>query len=386
MVRTVKVQIHRSIDDISPAEWDSLAAENPFLRHAFLAALEHSGSACAETGWLPVHVSCRDDQDRLIGALPLYLKSHSYGEFVFDWAWADAYQRHGLRYYPKLVSAVPFSPVPGARLLSAPRADRTAVIAALMGHTRLLADQFKASSIHCLFPSEAELPDWTEAGFLTRRDTQFHWHNRGYLDFEDFLREFTAEKRKKVHRERRRIAEAGIEMRMLAGGELDASLMAALYRFYLATYEKRGRTAYLTQAFFEELRRTMPEALRVCFAFLGKEPVAAAICLQGGDTLYGRHWGSEQEFHSLHFEACYYQGIEHCIRSGLRHFNPGTQGEHKISRGFEPTYTWSVHWLARPEFQAAIDEYLQREQHHVAAYLRETEAHLPFHADREREE
>ena len=382
----MKVQVHRSIDDISPADWDSLAGENPFLRHAFLAALEHSGSACAESGWLPLHLSYRDDQGRLVGALPLYLKSHSYGEFVFDWAWADAYQRHGLRYYPKLVSAVPFSPVPGARLLTAPGADRSQLAAALTAQTRLLAKQFQASSIHCLFPLEAELPNWNEAGFLTRRDTQFHWHNRGYRDFENYLKEFTAEKRKKVHRERRRIAEAGIEMHMLAGGELDAPLMAALYRFYLSTYEKRGRAAYLTQAFFDELRRTMPEALQVCFAFRGGEPVAAAICMQGGDTLYGRHWGSEQEFHSLHFEACYYQGIEHCIRHGLRHFNPGTQGEHKISRGFEPTYTWSTHWLVRPEFQAAIDEYLQREQHHVAAYLRETEAHLPFHADREREE
>ena len=382
----MKVQVHRSIDDISSAEWDSLAGDNPFLHHAFLAALEHSGSACAESGWLPLHLSCRDDQGGLIGALPLYLKSHSYGEFVFDWAWADAYQRHGLRYYPKLVSAIPFSPVPGPRLLVAPDSVRARIATTLTAQTQALARQFQASSIHCLFPVEAELPDWNAADFLTRRDTQFHWHNRGYRDFEDFLEKFTAEKRKKVHRERRRIAEAGIEMRMLSGSELDAPLMTALYRFYLATYEKRGRTAYLTQGFFEELRRTMPEALQVCFAFVGSDPVAAAICLQGGDTLYGRHWGSEQEFHSLHFEACYYQGIEHCIRKGLRHFNPGTQGEHKISRGFEPTYTWSTHWLAHPEFQAAIDEYLRREQHHVAAYLRETESHLPFHADWERED
>ncbi|HEY3645969.1 MAG TPA: GNAT family N-acetyltransferase [Gammaproteobacteria bacterium] len=382
----MQVQVHRSIDDISPAEWDALAGGDPFLRHAFLAAMEHSGSACAETGWLPLHLAYRDDVGKLAGALPLYLKSHSYGEFVFDWAWADAYQRHGLHYYPKLVSAVPFSPIPGSRLLIAASAERAAVAKALLEQTRTLAKQFQASSIHCLFPSEAELPEWNGAGFLSRRDTQFHWHNRDYADFEDFLSNFTADKRKKVHRERRRIAEAGIEMRMLAGSELDDRLMEALYRFYLATYEKRGRTAYLTKEFFQELRRTLPEALRVCFAFKGDEPVAAAICLQGGDTLYGRHWGSTQEFHSLHFEACYYQGIEYCIKSGLRHFNPGTQGEHKISRGFEPTYTWSTHWLARPEFQAAIDEYLQREQHHVDAYLRETEAHLPFHADMGRDE
>ena len=378
----MQVQVHRSIDDISPAEWDTLTGDDPFLRHAFLAAMEHSGSASAESGWLPLHLTYRDDDRKLIGALPLYLKSHSYGEFVFDWAWADAYQRHGLRYYPKLLSAVPFSPVPGARLLIAAGVDRGLIAKALLEETRNLAGQFKASSIHCLFPLEAELPDWNGAGFLTRRDTQFHWHNRDYRDFEHFLESFTADKRKKVHRERRRIAEAGIEMRMLTGGELDARLMDALYRFYLATYEKRGRTAYLTSEFFKELRRTMPESLRVCFAFLRGEPVAAAICVQGGDTLYGRHWGSERELHSLHFDACYYQGIEYCIRAGLKHFNPGTQGEHKISRGFEPTYTWSAHWLADPRFRAAIDEYLQREQHQVAAYLHETEAHLPFHADR----
>jgi predicted N-acyltransferase len=378
----MEVHVHASIDDISTAEWDALAGENPFLKHAFLAALEHSGSADAKSGWQPLHLSCRDGSGALIAALPLYLKSHSYGEFVFDWAWAEAYHRHGVPYYPKLVSAVPFSPVPGPRLLVAPGTDHAQAVKLLLAQVHALARERKASSAHCLFPLEAELGDWNGAGFLTRRDTQFHWHNRDYKDFEHFLQGFTADKRKKVHRERRRIAEAGIEMRMLAGGELDARLMDALYRFYLSTYEKRGRMAYLEKGFFQELRRAMPEALRVCFAFLRGEPVAAAICLQGGDTLYGRHWGSDREYHSLHFEACYYQGIEYCIETGLRHFNPGTQGEHKISRGFEPTYTWSAHWLARPEFHAAIDEFLRREQHLVAAYLRETEAHLPFHADK----
>jgi predicted N-acyltransferase len=382
----MQVQVHRSIDDIPAGEWNTLAGENPFLRHEFLAALEHSGSADAASGWQALHLSCRDADKRLVGALPLYLKSHSYGEFVFDWAWADAYQRHGLRYYPKLVSAVPFSPVPGPRLLIAAEAPREPIAAALVAETHNLAKQFRASSIHCLFPLETELPEWTVAAFLTRRDTQFHWHDRSYGDFEGFLKSFTAEKRKKVHRERRRIAEAGIEMRMLSGQELDATLMEAMYRFYLSTYEKRGRTAYLTREFFDELWRTMPDALRVCFAFQGGTPLAAAICLQGGDTLYGRHWGSEQEFHSLHFEACYYQGIEYCLRAGLKHFNPGTQGEHKISRGFEPTYTWSMHWLERQEFRAAIDEYLQREQHLVNAYRRETEAHLPFNSEAQRDD
>jgi hypothetical protein len=377
----MKVQVNKSIDDISAGEWNALAGDNPFLCHEFLAALEHSGSADAKSGWAPLHLTHRDDAGKLTGALPLYLKSHSYGEFVFDWAWADAYQRNGIPYYPKLVSAVPYSPVPGSRLLIAPAAGPE-VAPALIAGAHALAKELHCSSVHCLFPLEGELPEWNKGGFLTRTDTQFHWHNRDYRDFEHFLESFTADRRKKVHRERRRIAEAGIEMRMLAGGELDAGLMDALYRFYVSTYAKRGRHAYLMRAFFTELRDTLPDALRVCFAFLQGEPVAAAICLQGGDTLYGRHWGSEQEFHSLHFETCYYQGIEYCIRAGLRHFNPGTQGEHKISRGFEPTYTWSAHWLADPRFQAAIDEYLQREQHQVTAYLHETETHLPFRADR----
>jgi len=375
----MRMQVHESVDDIDAVEWNRLAGGNPFLRHEFLAALEHSGSAAAATGWQALHLTCRDAAGGLAGALPLYLKSHSYGEFVFDWAWADAYQRHGLRYYPKIVSAVPFSPVPGPRLLVSPAADRAAVGKALTDKALELARELGASSLHCLFPGEEELPAWTRAGFLTRRDCQFHWHDRGYRDFEHFLAGFTADKRKKVHRERRRIAEAGISLRALGGAELDERLMDALYRFYAATYAKRGRRSYLTRAFFDELRRTLPESLLVIFAFHAGEPVAAAICLRGADTLYGRHWGSEQEFHSLHFEACYYQGIEYCIRNGLKHFNPGTQGEHKISRGFEPVYTYSTHWLARPEFHAAIDEYLRREQHQVSAYFRETEARLPFH-------
>lgn len=379
----MRVQIHESVDDIPAGDWNRLAGDYPFLRHEFLAALEHSGCTTAKTGWQPLHLGCTDAAGRLTGALPLYLKSHSYGEFVFDWAWADAYQRHGHAYYPKLVSAVPFSPVAGPRLLISPDADRAAISAALIDKTRELARELRASSIHCLFPYEAELESWNGAGFLTRRDCQFHWHDRGYRDFEHFLESFTADKRKKVHRERRRIAEAGIRMQAYGGRELDEHLMDALYRFYAATYAKRGRPSYLNRMFFDELRRSMPDSLVVIFAFLDKEPVAAAICLRDADTLYGRHWGSEQEFHSLHFETCYYQGIEHCIRAGLKHFNPGTQGEHKISRGFEPVYTYSSHWLARPEFHAAIDEYLRREQHQITAYFHETETHLPFHESRE---
>ena len=376
----MKLQVHEDIDEIPAGDWDRLAGDNPFLRHAFLAALEHSGSVGGERGWLPQHLSCRDASGTLVGALPLYLKSHSYGEFVFDWAWAEAYQRAGRAYYPKLVAAVPFSPVPGPRLLILEGADRDAVAGELIERARALAAEHRASSIHCLFPLEEELPAWTARGFLLRRDCQFHWHNRGYRDFDAFLAGFTAEKRKKVKRERRRIAEAGIEIRALGGEEIDDRLMDALYHFYSATYAKRLRTAYLNRRFFEELRKSMPVSLLVFFAFLEGRPVAAAVCLRDAHTLYGRHWGSEQDFHSLHFETCYYSGIEWCIEHGLAHFNPGTQGEHKLARGFEPTYTWSSHWLALREFHRAVDEFLRREQHVVSSYFHETEAHLPFHA------
>ena len=376
----MKVQVHASLDEIPVADWNRLAGGNPFLRHEFLAALEHSGCVTEARGWRPRHLSCRASDGTLLGALPLYLKSHSYGEFVFDWAWAEAYQRAGRAYYPKLVSAVPYSPVPGPRLLIATGIDRDAVASALIDHTRALAAEHHASSIHCLFPEEEELPAWEAHGFLARRDCQFHWHNRGYADFDAFLATFTAEKRKKVKRERRRIAEAGIEIRAFAGSELDAKLMDDLYRFYAAAYAKRMRTAYLNRAFFDELCERTPDSFLAFVAFLGGNPVAAAICLRDGHTLYGRHWGSEHDFHSLHFETCYYRGIEYCIEHGLQHFNPGTQGEHKLARGFEPTYTWSSHWLAMPQFHRAVDEFLRREQHVVSEYFHETEAHLPFHA------
>src|SRR5580698_7325902 len=225
----MRVQVYKSIADIPAGDWNRLVGDFPFLRHEFLAALEHSGSASTKTGWQAQHLTCTDAAGALLGALPLYLKSNSYGEFVFDWAWADAYQRHGHAYYPKLVSAVPFSPVDGPRLLIAPGADTAAVSAALIDQTRELARSYRASSVHCLFPREAELPTWERAGFLTRRDCQFHWHDRDYRDFEHFLESFTADKRKKVHRERRRIAEAGIRMQARSGGELDGKLMEALY-------------------------------------------------------------------------------------------------------------------------------------------------------------
>lgn len=375
----MKVRVHQTIDEINAGEWNRLAGDDPFLQHEFLAALEHSGSTCATSGWQPQHLTCTDASGRLIGALPLYLKSHSFGEYVFDWAWADAWQRAGLPYYPKLTSAIPFSPVSGRRLLIDAAAESTVISHALITNGIELADSLQASSLHCLFPREPELQNWIQHGFLLRKDCQYHWHNHGHNDFETWLATFKAAKRKKVHRERRRIREAGIQFNFLSGGELDNSLLDAVYTFYADTYLKRGRTPYLTPAFFSEVARTMPAALTVIMAWYQREPVAAAICFRNQHTLFGRHWGCGPEFHSLHFETCYYQGIDYCLTNGLTSFNPGTQGEHKLARGFEPVASWSAHWIADPPFRQAVADFLKRETAMVDAYIDDAKRHLPFH-------
>jgi uncharacterized protein len=374
----VRLKIHDSIDDIPASGWNGLAGNNPFLRHEFLSALEHSACVSAKTGWLPQHLTCNDADGHLIGGLPLYLKSHSYGEYVFDWAWAEAWQHAGLAYYPKLVSAVPFSPVTGRRLLLKQGAARQKTVTVLISEAFSLAKACTTSSIHCLFPQADEIRDWESQGFMLRMDCQFHWHNRDYQSFDGYLATLSAVNRKKIRRERRRVTEAGITHRMYSGDELDEHLLDVVHRFYAATYSKRARPAYLNRKFFGEIAVSMPDTLLVNFAFIKAEPVACAICFRDADTLYGRHWGCEREYHSLHFETCYYQGIEYCIREGLRHFNPGTQGEHKLARGFEPTATYSLHWIAEAAFREAIADFLHQENRVLDAYIREAEQHLPF--------
>lgn len=375
----MRIQVHESIDDIPAAGWNRLAGGNPFVKHQFLAALEHSGSANAATGWQPQHLTCTNESGELIGALPLYLKSHSWGEYVFDWVWAEAYQRAGRHYYPKLVAAVPFTPVSGPRLLLAAAEKRIDASQALIQRALELANEHQASSVHCLFPNEGELQSWKKTGFLPRMDCQFHWHNRGYRSFDDYITSLSAEKRKKIKRERRRVCEADICHRVYTGRELDESLLEALHACYSATYAKRGQDAYLKRAFFTEIAAALPDVLLVNFAFLHENPVACAICFRNTDTLYGRHWGCQQEFHSLHFETCYYQWIDYCIREEIPHFNPGTQGEHKLARGFEPTPTWSAHYLCDALFRQAIDDFLRQETRMMQDYIRGAREHLPFH-------
>ena len=368
-------RIIRSFAEVGAAEWNALpGAEAPFLRHEFLSALETSGCATAETGWDARHVLVRTQDGRLAGALPLYLKSHSWGEFVFDFAWAEAHHRAGLRYYPRLVSAVPFTPATGARLL----ADGDRPRAALLEAARALGASLRTSSLHVLFPGETDRATLGQAGLLPRLDCQFHWFNAGFATFDDFLAGFTAEKRKKVKRERRRVRESGIACRTHGGHELDDGLIDVVYRLHAMNFARHGHAPYLNREFFAALARTMPENLVVELASLGGEPIACAILLRGADTLYGRYWGASGDFHSLHFELCYYRGIEYCIREGLSRFEPGTQGEHKLLRGFRPTPVWSMHEIADPRFAAAIDDWLSRERSSMQEWLEAAALHLPF--------
>ena len=370
-----------SLTEVEPAAWNALTANQPLLSHEFLLAMESSGSVGPGTHWQPCHLVLRDSAGELAGALPLYLKTDSRGEFVFDWSWADAYERAGLPYYPKLVSAVPFTPANGTRLLVRDPRDRALVAETLIASALDLARETDVSSWHVLFPEASERDAFAAAGLLERKGCQFHWRNDGYSDFDDFLGRFSSAKRKKAKRERRRIAEAGIRFEHLRGDAVRADDWDSIHAFYAQTFLRRGHAPYLNREFFDRIVATLPANLLVILARLGDEPIAAAICFRSSDTLYGRYWGSKADFHSLHFETCYYQGIDYCIREGLRLFEPGTQGEHKISRGFSPTPTWSFHWLREPGFHRAVQNYLERETAHVDSYMEHWDAHLPYRRD-----
>ena len=375
-------RIARAISDIDARAWNGLVGDGmPFLRHEFLCALEQSGCAVPETGWDARFLLHEDARGRLVGAMPLYLKSHSWGEFVFDFAWAEAYQRAGLRYYPRLVSAVPFTPVTGPRLLVTHDDDQEATRRALIAAARELARELAVSSMHVLFPEARDRPALEAARLLPRLDCQFHWHNRGFGSFDDFLAGFTAEKRKKVRRERRRVAEAGITFMTLHGGELDQARIATIHRLHAETFARHGTAPYLNADFFDRIVRAMPESLVIELAMLRGEAIACSVSLRGRDTLYGRYWGTDGDHHSLHFETCYYRGIEYCIRERLAIFEPGTQGEHKLARGFVPTAVWSMHDILEPRFAAAIGDWLGRARIRRQAWLRAAGRHMPFRRD-----
>jgi predicted N-acyltransferase len=376
------VSITDSLEQIPAADWNALETEgNPFLRHEFLAALEHTGCVAPKTGWQPQHLVVHEAgpfRGRLLGAAPMYLKSHSYGEYVFDWAWANAYAHAGEPYYPKLVVGVPFTPATGARLLAAPGTDTAAIkvrlIQAASDHMR----ESGASSLHWLFVTEADARLLETQDHLLRTGFQFHWSNPGYRDFEDFLSTFTAEKRKKIRRERRYVREAGIEIETLTGAAVTPAHWDIFHEFYLSTIREHGAHAYLTRGFFHRLGQTMPDAVVLILARKEKEYVAGALNLRGADTLYGRYWGSRGNYHSLHFETCYYSAIEYAISRGLRRCEAGAQGGHKLARGFTPVVTRSAHRLLHPKFSRAVADYLARERLDVDMYVNELNEHAPF--------
>jgi predicted N-acyltransferase len=373
----------RSIAEVPASLWDALAGvDYPFLRHAFLLALEESGCTTAKTGWQPLHLLIAREGDQTpCAALPLYVKSHSMGEYVFDWSWADAYQRHGVDYYPKLVSAVPFTPCAGPRFLT--RCEDPALLPFLCKEIQALAHGLDASSWHVLFPEQALCDALRTQGLLRRTGCQYQWFNQGYTSFEHYLERFSSRKRKNLRKEREKVHEAGITFVHLDGSAITPALWERFYDFYASTYHVRGRMPYLSLDFFQRLGRTMPEQLLLVLAQREGRPIAGALYFKGGDTLYGRYWGCTEESQFLHFETCYYQGIDYCIRHGVARIDSGAQGEHKIQRGFKPVPTWSAHWIARGDFRRAIANFLEEEEQHVQGYLEHAAEYLPFRKDLE---
>jgi predicted N-acyltransferase len=368
-----KQRVLESLADVDPAQWNALAAGNPTLQHAFLDGLHRTGCAAPRSGWSPAYVTLWDDA-ALVGAAPLYAKSHSYGEYVFDWAWADAYERHGIAYYPKLLCAVPFTPATGPRLLARDQPTRERLARALLD----TAKASHVSSLHVLFPADDDAAALRKLGLLERTGVQFHWRNPGYASFDEFLGQLSHDKRKKLRQERRRVADTGVTLRRATGREASAADWDFFTQCYRRTYREHRSTPYLNRAFFGMLGDRMPDNVLLVIAEREGKPIAAALDLFGEHALYGRYWGSTEYVPGLHFEACYYQAIEFCIERRIALFEGGAQGEHKHARGFLPEPTRSFHWLAHPAFNRAIDEFLSQEGVHIAAYVDELNERTPF--------
>lgn len=373
IAQNITVEILPSIHSVAAQAWDALSDGTPLISHAFLSALENSGSVGKDTGWIPHQLVVRQ-ADQLIGAMPLYLKSHSYGEYVFDWAWADAYQRSGLDYYPKLLSAIPFSPVTSARLLANDTATQFLIIKALENTLQSNA----LSSAHVLFPSDENAMQFDAAGWLKRVGVQFRWQNKNYACFEDFLNTLSHDKRKKIHQERKKIAASGVICRHIKATDACQADWDFFYSCYCNTYFEHRSTPYLKRAFFDEIGKTMPENILLIVAEIAGKPVASTLNIYNKTTLYGRYWGATQFVSGLHFELCYYQAQHFCIDEGISFFEGGAQGEHKLARGFEPRITCSYHKIAHPDFATAIKDFVARESAGIAAYTNELEDRAPF--------
>lgn len=364
----MRTRVLDSLASLPASQWNALVdGPYPFLRHEFLFALEQHGSASAETGWQAHHLLLENDNGEPVAATPLYLKSHSYGEFVFDFSWADASHQLGRAYYPKLVNAIPFNPVTGPRLL-APEADSRVMLAQAV---REQAEGLGLSSAHALFLDDQDRKAYREAGFLLRKDCHYQWFNPGYRDFDDFLDKLDGRRRKEIRRERRKVANAGIHIDLKKGAEITEAMWPVIYDCYARTYLLRGQPPYLSIDCLRAISTQLGNEVLFFLAYRDSQLIAAAYMIEAGGCLYGRHWGCLEEHDGLHFELCYYQGISHCIARKLARFDAGAQGEHKLRRGFEPVGTWSAHWLAEPRLRQAVADYLRRETIAIDDYIRQ---------------
>jgi hypothetical protein len=379
----LEIQLGLSIKDIEPHAWNSLVAgQSPFVQHGFLMALEQTGSVSAETGWEPCHVAVYQ-HGHLIAAMPLYIKHHSSGEYVFDWAWADAYRRNGLAYYPKLLTAIPFTPSQSPRILTLDSALQTALAGPIYEAVKTYAEKIDASSWHILFPDHNTAAALDTTDLIRREACQFHWHNKNFLSFDDFLATCSSRKRKNLKKERQDVAQQGFQFVRLSGQQISPEIWDKFYVFYQNTYQVRGQHGYLTRDFFSRLHTLLPD--RVFLIMVSHQQrnsfVAGAMFLKDENTLFGRYWGCEHDYQNLHFETCYYQGIDICIAEKLQRFDAGAQGEHKLRRGFEPVTTCSYHWIRHPQFSEAIRGYCSQEIAHTQAYQQSARAQLPFKSD-----
>ena len=376
----MKIHFIESIKNIDETTWNNLVdSDYPFMQHSFLLSLEESKCVGEGTGWYTFHLVVKEEED-VIALMPMYIKTDSHGEFIFDWSWADAFYRNGLDYYPKLVSAIPFTPASGPRLCVLDESKRTHITSLIKEGLEEISIELGISSAHILLPEKKELTSYVDSGFSMRTSYSFHWFNNNYTDFDDFLKELTSRQRKNLRKERSKILDQNIHMERIPGEDITEELWDSFFKFYQITYLKRGMQAYLNLDFFHKISERLPKSLLLVIAKEAKTKghLAGALNFCDSKNLYGRYWGCLEEYDSLHFESCYYQGIEHCIEMKLNKFDPGVQGEHKIKRGFLPVETFSSHWIKDDRFKKAIDDFLIREREHILEYNERCKSLLPF--------
>ena len=373
--------VHQSINEIDQKQWnDMLDSNNPFMRHEFLYGLEKCGCVSKQSGWQASHIAIYDNaqQNQLLAAMPCYIKQHSYGEYIFDWSWADAHHRHGFEYYPKLSNAIPFTPATGERWLCAENKDQEELTNALFAKAFELCEEKNLSSFHNLFLNQQQKNLIDKQKFLIRNSTQFHWTNKNYQNFDDFLALMSSKKRKNIKRERRRVNESEITYEWHNGDSLTEELAEVMYQFYARTISYYGAQSYLNKAFFKYLVNSFKAHTLFLFAYHKDQVIAGGLYFKSNDTLYGRYWGALANFHSVHFETCYYQAIEWCIKNNYDRFEAGAQGEHKLARGLEPSTIYSSHWIKQSQFHKAIGDFIDHEQEHIENYSKAMQAHSPF--------